>query len=216
MYSFLSSLILTTILIAPVIAEAYCPRQEDSDFSGVITAINVTDDSFLGFVTSNLGLWGSFGLTNETKELMKFKYWDNCVADEPVFLSIENPINPMFSYASVVEDLLTDCSQAKLPGYLFFAPSNGKPQGTTPPGPTSCTMVTLWAGDLVGLIPGQEDVSILSTHLTFSYRADQKMILAIVEPAMIYDPDENAIIFADPVTAYPWSSRSTPIRLLFW
>ncbi|KAH8792938.1 hypothetical protein DL96DRAFT_1828636 [Flagelloscypha sp. PMI_526] len=211
MYSFLNSLIVITTLTISAFAEEYCP----SEISWPIAVVNATDDKFLGYVSSTLGAWGSFGLTNNGKEVLRFRYWSNCVADEPVYLSIENSINKSLGYASVVEDL-TDCSQAKLPGFLFFAPSDGKPEGTTPPGTTLSTIHGGWTNPQKYCGENMiwyKDVSPSSWRPRWTNPGPGG---PIIEPTMIYDPTDNAIIFADPVTAYPNSTRTTPIRLLFW
>ncbi|KAH8834561.1 hypothetical protein DL96DRAFT_1810803 [Flagelloscypha sp. PMI_526] len=211
MHLLFSSLLLSAILVASAPTDDSCP----SDLSGVITAVNVTDDKFLGFVSSKLGAWGSFGLSSNIQEALDFKYWDNCVVDEPVYLSIEKSPNLSLGYASVVEDL-TDCSQAKLPGFLFFAPSDGKPEGTTPPGTTLSTVPGGWSNPSKSC---GENMLWYKDGKPLGWRPrwiNPGLGGPIIEPAMIYDPQDNAIIFADPVTAYPNSTRTTPIRLMFW
>ncbi|KAH8796011.1 hypothetical protein DL96DRAFT_1566535 [Flagelloscypha sp. PMI_526] len=95
-------------------------------YAGWIRAIETGTGYELGKVAITLNDYGSFGLTNSSDPSLyaKFTGWNDCVNEYPLYLTIGNAVNPALQYASYTSEW-TDCSQASLPGMLWFAPSNG-------------------------------------------------------------------------------------------
>ncbi|KAH8828662.1 hypothetical protein DL96DRAFT_1595305, partial [Flagelloscypha sp. PMI_526] len=135
MHQLFTSLIICFVLSSlRVAAQLYCGSSS--------SLMYVQDDNNqirLGYVSLVLNEMGTFGVYNDTDSAVSFLPWSTCDGPgQPMFLSILNTPNYFLGWASVISGV-TDCDQAKLPGYLMFAPSDGNPQGRTEPGKTLTT-----------------------------------------------------------------------------